>query len=396
MPRTPLPFRNAATQALTPTDLLKLAQAAEPTLLSRLEALVRIESPSHDKPAVDRASALVVEWASALGAKVRRYRHRQYGDSLLATFTPRRQPKNAPILLLGHLDTVWPAGTLQSMPWQLTRDRVAGPGVLDMKAGVAMALAALEILLAEQALRTPVSLLLHGDEEIGSPGSRSVTESVAKTCRAVFVLEPAQGASGAYKTARKGVGHYRLEVKGISAHSGVDFERGHSAILELARQLERVAALTDLTRGLTVNPGVIGGGTLSNVIAAEAWAEIDVRVTSLRDATRVDRLLRKLPPIDKACGLSIDGGLNRPPMERSRAGAAFFLQAQKLASEIDLNLEEAATGGGSDGNFTAALGVPTLDGMGAVGEGAHAPHEHVLRAHLAPRTALLAAMLQQA
>jgi glutamate carboxypeptidase len=281
------------------------------------------------------------------------------------------------------------------VPWQLTRERVCGPGVFDMKAGVVMALSALEILIANEALTTPVTLLLHGDEEIGSPASRPVTESVAKQHRAVFVLEPAQGPDGAYKTARKGVGRYRLAVKGVPSHSGVDFERGHSAILELGRQLERVARLTDLPRGVTVNPGVISGGTLSNVIAAEAWAEIDVRVTTLLDAARIDRQLRTLRPVDKACCLSIEGELNRPPMERSRAGAALFRQAQKLAAQMQLELEEASTGGGSDGNFTAALGIPTLDGMGAVGEGAHARHEHAIRAQLAPRTALLAAMLQQ-
>jgi glutamate carboxypeptidase len=297
--------------------------------------------------------------------------------------------------LLGHLDTVWPVGTLAKMPYRVTADRVAGPGVLDMKGGVAIALTALEILLSQGALAQPIWLLLHGDEEIGSPASRSVTESVAKECRAVFVLEPGQGAQGAYKTARKGVGHYRLEVRGVASHSGVDFESGHSAVLELARQLERIAAMTDLARGLTVNPGVIGGGTLSNVIAAEAWAEIDVRVAKQRDARRIEHQLRSLHAIDKACRLTVAGGLNRPPMERSRAIAALFRQAKTLARELEIPLEEAATGGGSDGNFTAALGVPTLDGMGAVGEGAHAAHEHLLRAHLAPRTALLAAMLQQ-
>ncbi len=281
------------------------------------------------------------------------------------------------------------------MPFCETNKKIAGPGVLDMKGGVAVALTAIELLLNVGALPQPVLLLLHGDEEIGSPASRSVTEAVAKKCRAVFVLEPGQGLGGAYKTARKGVGHYRLQVEGVASHSGVDFESGHSAVLELARQLERIAGMTDLARGLTVNPGVIGGGTLSNVIAAEAWAEIDVRVTQQRDVRRIERQLRDLRAFDKACRLTLTGGLNRPPMQRSRAIASLFRQAQSLAAQFDLKLEEAATGGGSDGNFTAALGVPTLDGMGAVGEGAHASHEHLLRAHLAPRTALLAAMLQR-
>jgi glutamate carboxypeptidase len=383
---------------LEPLVLLGLAQAAESRTLSRLEALVRAESPSHDKVAVDRASSLVVAWAETVGGHVRRYRHPAHGDSLLITFSRRRQghaPKQAPVLLLGHLDTVWPAGTLATMPYRVSRERITGPGVLDMKGGVAMAMSAIELLLAAGPLSQPVALLLHGDEEIGSPASRYITETVAKHCCAVFVLEPGQGARGAYKTARKGVGQYRLQVKGVASHSGVDFESGHSAVLELAAQLGRVAGLTDLGRGLTVNPGVIGGGTLPNVVAAEAWAEIDVRVVMSRDAERIDRQLRRLRPLDKACQLTVTGGLNRPPMERSRAAATLYRRARGLAAGMGFKLEEAATGGGSDGNFTAALGVPTLDGMGAVGAGAHAAQEHLLRAHLAPRTALLAAMLQQ-
>jgi glutamate carboxypeptidase len=374
--------------------LLHLARAAELQTLARLEALVRAESPSHDKPAVDQAGTLAAEMAEALGGRTRRYRHRQYGDSLLFTFGPQRS-KLRPVLLLGHLDTVWPIGTLGKMPYRATKEKIVGPGVLDMKGGVAMALTAIALLLDKGALPQPVLLLLHGDEEIGSPASRPVTEAVAKNCRAVFVLEPGQGIQGAYKTARKGVGHYRLHVEGIASHSGVDFESGRSAVLELARQIERVAGLTDLARGLTVNPGVIGGGTLSNVVAAEAWAEIDVRVAHRRDVSRIERQLGNLRSFDKACRLTLTGGLNRPPMERSPAIASLFRQAQGMAATLGLKLEEAATGGGSDGNFTAALGVPTLDGMGAVGEGAHASHEHLLRAHLAPRTALLAAMLQQ-
>ncbi len=375
-------------------ELLHLAKSAEPQTLLRLEALVRAESPSHDKRAVDRVSTLVASWAEALDGRTRRFRHRQYGDSLLLSFGPRRA-KQAPILLLGHLDTVWPVGTLAQMPYRVTRERVNGPGVLDMKGGVAMALAALELLRNQGQLKLPIALLLHGDEELGSPASRTVTESVAKECRAVFVLEPGQGLQGAYKTARKGVGHYRLGVEGVASHSGVDFESGHSATLELARQLQRIAAMTDLTRGLTVNPGVIGGGTLANVVAAQAWAEIDVRVAQKRDVARIERQLQGLRAVDKACRLTLSGGLNRPPMERSRSTVTLFQQAQALAAQLQIVLEEASTGGGSDGNFTAALGVATLDGMGAVGEGAHAEHEYLIRAHLAPRTALLAAMLQQ-
>ncbi len=357
-----------------------------------LEQLVRIESPSCNKAACDRAMTLAAGWAEAMGGAVRMHRHREYGDSLEVKWKAGRGRMQAPVLLLGHLDTVWPEGTLAAMPWRVTRERVAGPGVLDMKGGVAMAFAALRLLRELDAPARPVTLLLHADEEIGSPVSRALTERVARGCEAVYVLEPGQGAGGAYKTARKGVGHYRLAVRGVAAHSGVDFADGHSAVLELAHQLGAVAAITDPARGITVNPGVIGGGTLPNVVAAEAWAEIDARVPRVSDVARVERGLRRLKPRDRACSLTLAGGMNRPPMERTRAIGALFARARARAAELGFALEEAATGGGSDGNFTAAIGVPTLDGMGAVGAGAHAPHEHLLRKQLAPRTALLAAM----
>jgi glutamate carboxypeptidase len=256
-----------------------------------------------------------------------------------------------------------------------------------------MALHALAILRERQALTTPVVVLLVSDEEIGSPVSRAVTEKIARESSAVFVLEPAQGPQGAYKTARKGVGDYSVHVRGVAAHSGVDFEKGHSAVLELARQIEKISRFTDLKTGLTVNPGTICGGTRTNVIAAEAQAEVDVRIARMRDAARVERLFRGLRVTDRACTLTITGGMNRPPMERSRRMVELFQQAKGLARAMGFRLEEASTGGGSDGNFTAALGIPTLDGMGAVGEGAHATHESIVLSELAKRTALLAAMI---
>ena len=373
-------------------DLLTSAHAAEAELIRRLELLVRAESPSDDKAAVNRATSLVAEWCRRAGAEITLHQQGKVGDSLEARF-PADAP-GSPILLLGHLDTVWQSGTLRAMPWTMDAERIAGPGVLDMKAGVVMALTAIELLQRQPLPASPVTLLLHGDEEIGSPSSRALTERIASECRAVYVLEPGEGAAGAYKTARKGVGQYRLAVRGVAAHAGVDFASGHSAILELARQLERVAAISDLAAGVTVNPGVVGGGTRSNVVAAEAWAEIDVRVRSVESAGRVEQQLRSLAPFDPSCTISVEGALNRPPMVRTPAIGALFLRAQQYASHMGLDpLTEAATGGGSDGNFTAALGIPTLDGMGAVGSGAHAAHEHVLRRFLAPRTALLAAML---
>ena len=384
----------SADQARRMRLLLAHARRELPRLLAHLEEMTAIESPSDDKAACARVLALAAGQARELRGTVRMHRHASVADSLEARFGPARRGVK-PLLLLGHVDTVWPHGTLRTMPFRVGRERVSGPGVLDMKAGVAMAFAAIRLLSESGLLRRPVTLLLHGDEEIGSPESRAVTERIARRCEAVYVLEPAQGANGAYKTARKGVGQYRLTVRGVSAHSGVDFDAGHSAVVELARQLPAVAGLTDPACGLTVNPGVIGGGTLPNVVAAEAWAEIDVRVVRAADTARVERQLARLRPVDQACLLEISGGMNRPPMERTRAIAALFARARDYAAGLGFVLEEAATGGGSDGNLTAALGIPTLDGMGAVGAGSHAPQEHLLRRHLAPRTALLAAMCME-
>jgi glutamate carboxypeptidase len=374
-------------------ELLRAAQARESALLRQLRALVEIESPSDDKAAVDRAGDWAAAQCTTLGGTVKRHRQRAFGDVLELRFG-RTTKATTRTLLLGHLDTVWPMGTLRTMPWRETGKgsdaKIFGPGVLDMKAGVVMALEALR-LCREHGPLPPVTLLLNSEEEIGSPVSRAITERLAKQCAAVYVLEPAQGL--AYKTARKGVGHFELRVTGIAAHSGVDFERGRSAIREMARLIETVSAWTDLARGFTVNVGVVRGGTRSNVIAADCTAEIDVRIRNARDAAHVAKLFRSLRVTDKGCTLTVTGGINRPPMERKPGTVALFRRAQKLAAEIGLQLDEAATGGGSDGNFTAALGVPTLDGMGAVGAGAHAAHEHILRAHLAERTALLAGML---
>jgi glutamate carboxypeptidase len=376
----------------SPQTLLALAREREPEMLLRLQRLVEIESPSNDKAAVDRAAEFVARWAAKIGGEVRQHRQKHFGDSLEIRFGTRRRGE-APLLLLGHLDTVWECGTLARMPWRLTKERICGPGVFDMKAGVVMALTALAIRRESGALATPVTLLLHGDEEIGSPASRQLTERIARQCRAVYVLEPAQGADGAYKTARKGVGVFRLDVDGVAAHSGLDPRRGRSAIVELAHQIDALGQAADPAREITINVGVIGGGTRSNVVAAHAWAEIDARVPRTRDQRHVERVLRGLRPRDKDCTLRLSGEWNRPPMERTPAAAALFRRAQVFASEMGFALEEASVGGGSDGNFTSALGVPTLDGMGAVGAGAHAVDEHCLRRHLVPRMALVAAML---
>lgn len=373
------------------------------TLYQRLQTLVQCESPTEDAAAVNRAMDLAVVWASQAGARVVRHAGGEFGDVVELWFDSEADPGARPLMLLGHLDTVWPLGTLAAMPWRNApdaegRQRLWGPGVLDMKAGVCMALAAVEVVQRCGGLPRPVVLLLNPDEETGSRISRPHTERIARDCEAVFVLEPAQGLPGsrdnaAYKTARKGVGDYRLHVTGVASHAGVDFGRGHSAVLELARLLQTVASFTDLPSGLTVNPGVIGGGTRSNVIAAEAWAQIDVRIARAADAERVDALFHGLTVADPACSLKVSGGINRPPMERAEGTVQLFERARALAAELGFALDEAATGGGSDGNFTAGLGIPTLDGMGAVGEGAHAAHESILLDELIPRTVLLAAMI---
>jgi len=399
--------------------LLAAVSSQSTWLTTTLRDLVLVESPSDNKPAVDRAVRLVASLAKSIGGRVKLHRQKHFGDVLELRFGPVRSPRK-PILLLGHLDTVWPLGTLRTMPWRkafarpftashrppvgrhkvrpATMDdteargelRFYGPGVLDMKSGVVMALAAVRAL-AQLGVSRPITLLLNPDEEVGSPVSRPITERLALASQCVLVLEAAQGL--ACKTVRKGVGDYRLHVTGVASHSGVDFTSGHSAILEMARLVQTVAGFTDLHRGLTVNPGVISGGTRSNVVAEHAFADIDVRIACASDAARVDRLFRSLRCSDPQCKLEITGGINRPPMERKPGTVALYKQARKLAAELGFQLDEASTGGGSDGNFTAALGVPTLDGLGAVGEGAHAAHESILIEHLVPRTALLAALL---
>jgi glutamate carboxypeptidase len=376
-------------------DLGRVISAREGQLKGRLRELVEVESPSEDKAAVDRAGELVAGWVEGMGGKVRRHRQKAFGDVLELRFGSARS-KRERVLLLGHLDTVWPMGTLGTMPWREADGKFWGPGVLDMKAGVVMALEAVAALqraaaLGELDAERPVTLLLVSEEEVGSPVSRAITEKVVADCAAVLVLEPAQGL--AYKTARKGVGNYELRVEGVGAHAGVDFGAGHSAVLEMARLVERVSGFTDLGRGLTVNVGVIAGGTRSNVVAAECVAEVDVRIAKASDAGRVEKMFRGLKVSDGACKLTVTGGINRPPMERKAGTVALFRMAQKLAADMGVRLEEAATGGGSDGNFTAALGVATLDGMGAVGAGAHAAHEHVEVRHVVERTVLLAGVI---
>jgi glutamate carboxypeptidase len=382
--------------------LLAGARRKEPALLAFLRKLVLAESPSDNKAAVDACVTIAAEQAKALGGRVKRHRQRDCGDVLEVRFGPRGRKSAAgsastappaPTLLLGHLDTVWPVGTLTTMPCRVKDGRLWGPGTLDMKAGVAMAFTALEMLAEANLLQHEIVLLLNPDEEVGSPVSRPITEKLAAECSAVYVLEPAQGL--AYKTARKGTGSWRIDIAGIAAHSGLDFEKGASAVRELARVIETISGWTDLGRGLTVNVGVVGGGSKTNIIPAEAWAEVDVRIAKKADGSRMERLFARLTPVDKRCALTVTGGLNRPSMVPTPGSRKLFRQAKALAAELGIALGEASVGGASDGNLTSALGIPTLDGMGAVGDGAHAAHESILVEHLAPRTALLAGLLSR-
>jgi glutamate carboxypeptidase len=351
-----------------------------------IREFVECESPTDSPADVKRFMDLFIE--SVAGIATCRLTS---NGALICKFKLPGRRKKGHLLALGHADTVWPLGTLKRMPFRRAQGRLWGPGVLDMKAGLAFFIFAMRALI-ESDILVPheVVLLVNPDEETGSKMSRAVTETLAKKSHAVLVLEPGFGLNGKAKTARKGIGLWTLKVRGIASHAGGDFEKGSSAVVELARQIEVISGFTDLERGITVNPGVIRGGTRSNVIAAEASAEIDIRVPRLIDAKALDRKFRSLKPFDKRCSLELTGGLNRPPMERSKGGAALFHLARKLAADLGRDLEESSTGGGSDGNFTAALGIPTLDGMGAVGEGAHATHESILIDRIPDRIALLA------
>jgi glutamate carboxypeptidase len=368
-------------------------------IVSTIRDLVEIESPSDSKAAVDRVAELVAEKFSGLGGEIRFHRAKDFGSHLQVNFGGRSAK---PVLLLGHYDTVYPLGTLATMPCRVAGNKLTGPGVLDMKSGIALmlyALAALQEWNAEGrhgVLLRPVTVLLVSDEEVGSSSSRAITEALAKRAAAVLVLEPSYGLEGAVKTARKGVGDYLLKVTGKAAHAGLDFRKGVNAIRELARQIERVSTFTDLKKGLTVNVGVVSGGSRANVVPAKAEARIDVRIARLKDAASIDKKMRGLRPFNRECRIEIRGGINRPPMERTAGVAALYAQASAIARELGWKLGEAAVGGGSDGNFTAGLGIPTLDGLGGVGDGAHATHEHVLISELPRRAALLAGLIERA
>lgn len=373
------------------TDLQTACQNWLPEALALLEQLVAIESPSTDKAAVDRCSAFVETAFRDLGLRTQRLPIVSAGDQLVVDF-PGSEEAAGRILALLHLDTVWPLGTLERMPIRQKDGRWYGPGSYDMKASVATAwLAARALLDLSRTPRHSIRLLFTSDEEIGSETSADLIRSEARQSKLVLVMEPALP-GGEIKTARKGVGDYRVTAYGRSSHAGGNHEKGVNAIEELAGHVLALQKLTDYERGTTVNVGVISGGTRSNVVPERAEMEVDFRVASMAEAERVDAAFRALKPALSEARLEVFGGLNRPPMERNATMIASFENARRIAARIGLDLKEGATGGGSDGNFTAALGVPTLDGLGARGDGAHALHENIAIDSLAERAALNAAL----
>jgi len=401
-------FTNSIAETQRPLAYFRLNYFKErrDQIVSTICELVEIESPSDNKAAVDRLAEVIASKFAQLGGEVRFHRAKDFGNHLQIDFNFGGKSAAKPVLLLGHCDTVYPLGTLATMPCQIVDNKLTGPGVLDMKSGIALmlhAIAALQHWHKEEAghgaesrgeLPRPINVLLVSDEEVGSDSSRKVTEALAKRAAAVLVLEPSYGRQGAVKTARKGVGDYLVKVTGQASHAGLDFQKGVNAILELARQIEKISSFTDLKKGLTVNVGIVGGGSRTNVVPAEAEAEVDVRIARMKDAAGIDKKMRNLRPFNRKCKIEITGGINRPPMERTAGVVALYEQAKAIARDLGWKLGEAAVGGGSDGNFTAGLGIPTLDGLGGVGDGAHAPHEHILISELPRRAALIASLIE--
>jgi glutamate carboxypeptidase len=378
-----------------PTNImLESIRSRRDEWLEALEALVSHESPSRDKSSLDLLAKKIAERFEAIGGEVSIIANPDGGDHVLCRFFEEIADQK-PALLLGHYDTVWPIGTLSEMPFRIEGEKAFGPGVFDMKASLVEALFAIDALrkLDQKPLR-PINVLITSDEEIGSPTSRLLIEETARASAFALVLEPPLP-DGSLKTARKGVGHFVVEVEGKAAHAGVEPRKGISAIQELAQQILYLHALTDFDAGITVNVGVIEGGTTPNVVAAKASARVDVRATTLDQAAMIDDVIRQMSPYHAGTRLTIQGGFNRPPMERTEAVAELFEKARSIGRSIGLELGEGSTGGGSDGNFTAAIGVPTLDGLGIRGSGAHATHEQIDLESFPERTSLLALLLLQ-
>jgi glutamate carboxypeptidase len=353
---------------------------------------VELESPSDDKRRTDHFGEFLVGFVrTKLDARVQVVPQAEFGSHVRVELGP--QDSQRPILVLGHFDTVWPAGTLQAMPFRIEGRLAYGPGILDMKSGLVMGIHAVAALQESKLLRVPVVLLYTSDEELGSPSSRSLIETEARRARAALVLEPSAG--GALKTARKGVGIFRVEVQGQAAHAGLNPLEGASAIDELARVILDLHSLTNHATGTTVNVGVVKGGTRANVTAASAVAEVDLRMTNLAEAQRLEQTILGLTPHNPKVRILVSGGINRLPMERTPGVAALYEMAKRIANGLGFDLGETAVGGGSDGNFITPLGVPVLDGLGAVGDGAHAANEHIQIDSLPIRAALFASLIRE-
>ncbi|HJR61030.1 MAG TPA: M20 family metallopeptidase [Vicinamibacterales bacterium] len=369
-------------------ELMTFCGAEQPALRRDIETLVRLESPSTDKAAVDRCGVAVATMLRDAGGEVALLPQQARGDHIRAEFAggPKR------VLILGHFDTVWAAGQLRRMPLREEDGRLHGPGIYDMKASIAIAMLAARALRHLGYAAPRIVMLWTTDEEVGSQTSRATIEAEARQSDAVLVLEPSLP-GGAAKTQRKGCGEFTITAHGVSAHAGIDPRKGASAIHELAHQIGRLEAFQDLERGISLNVGLIEGGTRGNVVAEQARAVVDVRVPTMADAVRLEAAVRALKPRHPAVKLEIHGGVERPPLERTAGVARLYEQARAVAAAFGRDLGEGGTGGGSDGNFTAALGVPTLDGLGPEGDGAHALHEHVVLADLTWRAAFLAGLL---
>ncbi len=363
-------------------------------LLGSLEQIVRLESPSTDKAVIDKLVAHLRSECEQLGATIESRDQTDWGDLTIASW-PGTGSETGQILVMTHIDTVWPVGTIERLPWSVEGDVARGPGIFDMKASVAMMLEAMRIIQERNTERRPIKWLINTEEEMGSPASRPVIEELARESEYVLCLEPPVPPHGALKTARKGVGMFSMKVTGKASHAGADPKAGVSAIQELANQIQYLHSLTDYDLGTTVNVGVISGGTRRNVIAAEAEALIDLRVVTMDEAERTVEAIRGCRASLPGASVTIEGDLNRPPMERTDAIAAAFQRAHAIGQSIGLDLQEASTGGASDGNFTAAVGATTIDGLGCTGDGGHADTEHILVSGLVERTALLTALLSE-
>lgn len=377
-----------ATESVPARDLLRFCEGEQDWVLETTMALARLESPTTDKNAVDRCGAELADRLTAMGGAVTRLPQPTVGDHLRAEFGSGANQ----VLLLGHFDTVWPIGQLDRMPLEIRDGCLFGPGVLDMKGGIAVGMLATRALAEVAPPADRIVMLWTTDEECGSGTSRAVIEAEARQSRAVFVLEPAL-VGGGVKTTRKGCGEFYLTVRGVAAHAGVEPDKGASAVHELAAQIVDLQRVRDMAPGVSLNIGLIGGGTRPNVVAEEAHATIDVRVTTAEEAKRVAAMVRERVPTVPGTRIEVTGGFERPPLERTEAVARLYERARAVAARLGYDLQEGGTGGGSDGNFTAALGVATLDGLGATGAGPHALYEHIEVAALPWRAALLAGLI---